>query len=79
VSLAETYADLSVPTRRCRIAAILDALDDTDRAWLTTALADPAHPSQTLANALRKANPEWATSGATVLKHRTGGCACGTR
>lgn len=74
-----SLADLHTPgpARRgstCTVAKILDTLDDTDRVWLTDALADPDELSSEIGRTLTRAGHKIA--GTTVSRHRRGDCAC---
>jgi hypothetical protein len=59
---------------QCSVAAILDALDDSDRAALVAAFAS-TQPSTSIARALLTINVRIAPT--TLSRHRRGECSCG--
>ena len=59
---------------QCSIVAILDALDDDDRAALVAAFVSD-QPSTSIARALLTVNVRIAPT--TLARHRRGECSCG--
>ena len=60
---------------RCTVGAILDKLDDDDRAALTAALDDDEVQGSGLARLLSSRGHK--VNGNTIQRHRRGDCSCG--
>jgi hypothetical protein len=75
VSLADAFAQEADRSKPCKLARILDSLDDSDRGVVETALAEMA--PNTVARVLSgNGHP---IGGMAVSRHVAGGCCCVAR
>jgi hypothetical protein len=61
-------------TFSCRVATILETLDDKDKKILTDAVMNPEWQLLTLENSLRDLGIQLSAS--TIKRHRTKACSC---